>query len=141
MAPTLSGTSYENGDRILLEKLTSRFRAPKRWEIYFYYDTEGTPVAKRVVGLPGEKISIQTNEIYINGIPLPRPKQLQSLKYFGYGSLAKGREIDCGQGYFMLGDASNDSFDSRFTGLVTRGRFRGRVWCVLSPLAHAGFVK
>jgi len=141
MAPTLSGTSYQNGDRILLEKITGRFRAPKRWEIYFYYDTDGNPVAKRVVGLPGEKISIRTNEICINGTPLSRPEKLQSLNYFGYGSLANGRQVDCGQDYFMLGDSSRDSYDSRYTGLVARERFRGRVWCIVSPRAHAGFVK
>jgi signal peptidase I len=141
MAPALNGTSYENGDSILLEKITRRFRAPRRWEIYFFYDAEGNPVAKRVVGLPGEKIAIKTNEIYINGIPLPRPENLKTNQYFGYGNLANGREVDCGKGYFMLGDSSADSFDSRYTGLVTRDRFRGRAWCILQPSAHAGFVK
>src|SRR2546426_5638016 len=61
MSPTLQGTSYENGDRILLEKVSKWFRTPKRWQIYFYYDTDGNPVAKRIVGLPGEKISIKNN--------------------------------------------------------------------------------
>lgn len=141
MAPTLNGTSYENGDRILLEKVSCRFRTPKRWEIYFYYDTDGNPVAKRVVGLPGERISIRTNGVCINGAPLTRPKALQPIRYYGYGSLANGREVDCGQGYFMLGDSSSDSYDSRYTGLVTKERFRGRVWCILSPRAHAGLVR
>ena len=141
MAPTLNGTSYATGDRILVEKISGRFRAPKRWEIYFYYDTEGNPVAKIVVGLPGERISIRTNGICINGTALSRPKELQPVKYYDYGSLANGREVECGQGYFMLGDSSRDSFDSRYTGLVTKERFRGRVWCIVSPRAHAGFVK
>jgi signal peptidase I len=141
MAPALNGTAYENGDSVLLEKITGWFRAPHRWEIYFFYDSEGTAVAKRVVGLPGEKIAIKKNEIYINGVPLPRPQNLRTNKYFDYGSLANGREVDCGTGYFMLGDSSVDSLDSRYTGLVTRDRFRGRAWCILWPFAHAGFVK
>lgn len=141
MAPALNGTSYENGDSVLLEKISGRLRAPRRWEIYFFYDSEGTAVAKRVVGLPGEKIAIKSNEIFINGIPLERPRNLRGNKYFGYGSLAGGREVDCGNGYFMLGDASADSYDSRYTGLVTRDRFRGRAWLILSPFAHAGFVR
>src|SRR5690348_1968440 len=87
MAPALNGTSYENGDSVLLEKSSSRLRAPRRWEIYFFYDSEGNAVAKRVVGLPGEKIAIRTNEIFINGIPIQRPKNLLHNKYFGYGSL------------------------------------------------------
>jgi len=141
MAPTLSGTSYQNGDRILLEKITGRLRAPKRWEIYFYYDNDGNPVAKRIVGLPGEEISITNNQLCINGTPLARPKELQFINYFGYGSLASGRKVNCGQGYFTLGDASVDSYDSRYTGVVTRERFRGRVLCIVSPRAHRCFVK
>ena len=141
MAPALNGTSYENGDSVLLEKISLQLRAPRRWEIYFYYDSEGNAVAKRVVGLPGEKISIRTNEIFINGRPIQRPKNLPKNKYFAYGTLAGGREVDCGNGYFMLGDASADSFDSRYTGLVTRDRFRGRAWLIFAPFAHAGFVR
>jgi signal peptidase I len=141
MAPTLQGTSYENGDRILLEKVSGYFRAPRRWEIYFYYNSEGTPVAKRVVGLPGERISIRKNRIYINGTELEPPGQLREIKYYDYGELANGREVDCGHAYFMLGDASADSFDSRFTGLVMKNQFRGRAWLIAWPRAHFGFVR
>ena len=58
MAPALKGTSLETGDGLLVEKVTGRFRSPRRWEIYFFYDSEGNPVAKRIVGLPGEKLSL-----------------------------------------------------------------------------------
>ena len=51
MAPGLQGTSYDNGDRILVERVSKHWRKPKRWEIYFMYDAEGTAVAKRIVGL------------------------------------------------------------------------------------------
>ena len=141
MAPALSGTAYENGDSVLLEKVTGRFRAPRRWEIHSYYDTEGNRVAKRVVGLPGERIAIKNNVIFINGSPLERPKYLQTNRYFGFGTLAGNREVNCGKGYFMLGDSSADSFDSRYTGIVTGDRFRGRAWCILWPPARAGFVR
>src|SRR5690242_19966272 len=67
MKPALQGTSYENGDRILVEKVTKHWRSPKRWEVYFMYDAEGTPVAKRIVGLPGEKVSVKDNQVRING--------------------------------------------------------------------------
>ena len=141
MSPTLQGTTYENGDRILLEKVSGWFRAPRRWEIYHFYDAEGNPVAKRLVGLPGEKIAIRTNVIYINGRPIDRPSALQGIQYFGYGTLAHGREVDCAGGYFALGDSSVDSFDSRFTGLVAPQRLRGRVWCVVWPFSRIQWVK
>src|SRR5690349_10620599 len=71
MAPTLLGTNYESGDRILVEKVTGWVRSPCRWEIYFFYEPDGTPVMKRVAGLPGEKISIKDNRVFINGVAVP----------------------------------------------------------------------
>ena len=140
MAPTLLGTAYENGDRILLEKVSGWFRSPKRWEVYYYYDDEGNAVTKRIVGLPGEKISIKDRNVLINGVPLERPQGSSPIHYYAYGNLAKGQEVDCGRGYFMLGDASIDSMDSRYTGPVAGDRFRGRAWCILSPGGRRGFV-
>jgi hypothetical protein len=66
---------------------------------------------------------------------------LEPVRYYPYGSLAKGAEVDCGKDYFMLGDDSIDSLDSPYTGLVSKANFRGRVWFIISPRAHAGFVK
>ncbi len=141
MSPTLRGNSVEDGDRILVEKVTGWFRQPKRWEIYWFYNAEGIPVAKRIVGLPGEKISIRENNVCINGNEIQRPASLTFLKYYPFGSLSAGREISCGDGYFVLGDDSRDSFDSRFEGPVRRERFRGRAWCILGPAARVGFVR
>lgn len=141
MTPALQGTSYENGDRILLEKVTGAIRAPQRWEIFFYYDEEGTPVAKRVVGMPGERISISNRLVHINGVPLERPKEIGPARYYAYGRLAGGREVACDDGYFMLGDSSIDSLDSRYTGVVTRDRFRGRAWLIVAPPARRGWVR
>lgn len=140
MAPALQGTSYSNGDRILVEKVTGCFRAPKRWEIYFLYDAEGTPVAKRIVGLPGEKVSIKGTSVYINGAETRPPQRLQSLKYYPLGNLARDHEVECGNDYFVLGDDSQDSYDSRYLGPVTSGQLRGRAWCILWPPSRVGFV-
>jgi signal peptidase I len=140
MAPTLQGTSYQNGDRILVEKVTKNLRKPKRWEIYFLYDAEGTPVAKRIVGLPGEKVSVKNNKICINGTPVEPPQALQTLKYYAMGNLSRGREVECGSGFFVLGDDSKDSYDSRYLGPVSATQLRGRVWCIVWPPSHYGFL-
>ena len=141
MSPTLQGTSYENGDRILVEKITRRFRAPRRWEIYSFYDPDGILVSKRIVGLPGERVSIRNHQICIKGEPIQRPKYLGFLKYYDYGNLQNHREVDCGKGYFVMGDDSIDSQDSRYIGPVMGETFRGRVWCILWPSSRAGFVR
>ena len=45
--------------------------------------------------------------------------------------------------YFVLGDNRNNSEDSRFAdvGLVDEDVIEGKVWYVLSPTSHRGFVK
>ena len=140
MSPGLQGESYATGDRVLMEKITPWLRSPRRWEIYFFYNSEGTAVAKRIVGLPGEKISIKDNKIFINGTEAQPPDGFTLPKYYGYGRLANGKEADCGTGYFTLGDDSSDSYDSRYLGLVARKDFRGRAWLILWPFNHLGFV-
>ena len=141
MAPALQGTNAVSGDRILLEKVSGWMRKPKRWEIYAYDDDESNPVMKRVVGLPGERIAIKHGKVYINGRPIDRPAGLPPVRYYPYGNLTTGKEVDCGNGYFMMGDASNDSFDSRFTGVVDCDRFRGRACWILGPAPHRGQVR
>ena len=48
-----------------------------------------------------------------------------------------------GTEYFVLGDNRNNSEDSRFAdvGLVSSDMIEGKVWFVLSPAAHRGFLK
>ena len=55
MSPALRGEDAATGDCVVFEKLTRRFRAPRRWEIHRFYTPEGVLVAKRIIGLPGEK--------------------------------------------------------------------------------------
>jgi len=141
MAPTLRGTSYKNGDRILIEKVSAWFRRPRRWEIYFYYNADGMPVAKRIVGLPGEIVSLKDKKIYIDGKLSDPPDDLKNLTYYAFGNLSAGREVNCEQGYYVLGDDSRDSYDSRFLGPVSRQEFRGRAWCVVWPISRFGMVR
>ncbi len=47
MAPTLRGTAVANGDRVLTEKVTCRFRMPRRWE-GIAYTTDATAVVRPI---------------------------------------------------------------------------------------------
>jgi len=141
MAPTLRGTSYKNGDRILVEKVSGWFRPPRRWKISFNYNEDGIPAAKRIVGLPGEIVSLRDKKIYINGKQSNPPAGLKNLTYYAFGNLGAGREVSCEQGYYLLGDDSRDSYDSRFSGPVPKQEFRGRAWCVVWPISRFGMVR
>jgi signal peptidase I len=140
MSPALQGNDYETGDRVLAERITGWFHSPRRWEIYCFYEPDGTFVAKRVVALPGERISIKGTRVLVNGSEIARPVYLSAIKYYGVGQLSNGREVDCGPDYYMLGDDSRDSYDSRYIGPVPGSKFQGRVRFVLRPWARFGSV-
>ena len=141
MSPTLLGTSYKDGDRVLTERISYWFRKPRRWEVITIRYPDGRQVMKRVVGLPGEKIQmLREGKILINGSAVEPPAQLDFLSYFPFGNLIAQKTVDCGEGYFVLGDYSRDSDDSRFNGPVPPEEIIGRAWVILGPAGRRGFV-
>lgn len=142
MAPTLQGESLLNGDMVLAEKVSYWFRKPRRWEVVMFRDDDGMLVMKRVVGLPGETIAIRDWDkgVLINGAPVAQPRSLETIKYLAYGNLTGGKAVACSDGYFIMGDDSKDSQDSRFTGPLKPQRIRARAWLLVRPLSRFGFV-
>jgi signal peptidase I len=57
------------GDRVLLDRLAYRWRLPRRWDLVAFRaaDADDYFEVKRVVGLPGETVSIRYGDIYIDG--------------------------------------------------------------------------
>jgi len=133
MAPTLCGTSADDGDYVLAEKLSYRFRDPRRWELVMFRDPCGTQVMKRVVGFPGERISCRDGRVVINGRVLEPPRSLPDLRYVPVARLSAQRETLIEGGYFVLGDNVFDSDDSRFEAPVPRAQICGRPWLIVWP--------
>jgi signal peptidase I len=142
MAPTLYGASRREGDLVLSEKVSLAFRTPRRWEVIAFYDPYENLIIKRVVGLPGEKIQLLDNgDLIVDGEPEPRPKSLAGIEYKRYGTLTSGQIAECGDGYFVLGDDSRDSDDSRYNGPVPPDDIVARPLLILSPANRRGWVQ
>jgi signal peptidase I len=142
MSPTLRGDAEHAipGDWILTERITFWFRKPHRWEVVRFWSVDGSWVMKRVGGLPGETVSVQDTWLDINGKPLPRPPELRTLTYYPYGNCRGGAQVPCGDGYFVLGDYSKDSQDSRYEGPLDPSRIDGRAWLRVWPPSRFGWV-
>ncbi len=66
------------GSRILVNKFVYRFRRPRRWELaVFDFPYGDKNYIKRIIGLPGEKISIREGNIYVNGEIARKPRAIQ----------------------------------------------------------------
>lgn len=141
MAPTLRGENWQTGDLVLTERVSYWLRQPRRWEVITFRTPEGVQVMKRVVGLPGEHVQMHSGgQIVIDGEPIEVPAELDFLHYFPFGNLVVDHTADCKEGYYVLGDFSRDSDDSRFNGPVWPEQLVGRAWLIVAPGEHRGFV-
>lgn len=133
--------TFLEGDRVLVTKFTYGVRnpfnnsvwveigRPERWDVvvFIYPEDPDKDFVKRVVGLPGETVSMVNGELYINGVKTPDPHA----KY-DYDSGYAGRSFPPvtvkPNHYFMMGDNRDHSSDSRFWGTVDASLLRGKAW-------------
>ena len=142
MSPTLQGHDWQSGDWVLTEKISFWFRRPHRWEVVTFRNNDGMQVMKRVVGLPGETVQMKPDEqLVINGEPIELPEGLGFLHYCPYGNLVSGKSVACKDGYFILGDNTRDSDDSRFNGPLPPDQMIGRAWLIVATGEHRGFIR
>ncbi|HMN27941.1 MAG TPA: signal peptidase I [Caldilineaceae bacterium] len=125
MEPNLS--QYQ---RLIIDKLSYHLHPPQRNDIVVL-DLPGMNemLVKRIVGLPGETISLQEGRVYVNGEPLAEPFP-HDLGYQDMPPVVLG-PLD----YFVLGDNRGNSNDSRSFGPIMRDYIVGRVWLRYWPLS------
>ena len=122
MEPTM-----HDGDRFVLDKMSYRFRSPRRGEIValrLAHDAELS--VKRIVALPGERFQFKDSHVYVNGARLPEPYLLPSVAT-DPGVLSNHVYAIYPGSYFVLGDNRANSGDSRSFGAVAMKNIEGRV--------------
>lgn len=98
-------------DQVLLDKLTYRFRDPKRYEIIVFPGPEGGDqfFVKRVIALPGETVKITKGKVYVND----KEVKDYSKDHTTDSCELKGKFHLSSDEYFVLGDNRDNSNDSR----------------------------
>lgn len=125
------------GDMILVNKLVYRFNTPERGDIIvFKPDAEvgKDDLLKRVIGLPGEKIEVKDQKVYINDQVL-KESYLNEAPQYNYGP------IQVPEGHlFVLGDNRNLSFDSHLwpEPFLDISSVKGKAFFRYWPLKRAG---
>lgn len=129
--------NFENGDYLLIDEISYRFRAPERGEVvvFKYPKDPSTYFIKRIVGLPGERIEIKDNRLVVSSDKNPQGAVLDESYLSKSLATAGNEEFRLGlDDYLMLGDNRPFSFDSRSWGSLKKENIVGLVRLRLWPL-------
>lgn len=143
----VNGSSMENtldnGDNLIVDKISYRLGSPKRFDVvvFPYPQNPSTYFIKRVIGLPGETVQIDSSgKIYINGQVLEENFGREVISNPGLAQ----EPIKLGEDqYFVLGDNRNNSMDSRDSrvGLISGKSMVGKAFLRIWPLNKFGLVR
>src|SRR5574344_2486157 len=111
IGPSMNDTLTE-GDVLILDKISYRFRNPKRNEIVVI-SVDSKTLIKRVIGLPGETIQYKGNILYIDGTAYKEDNITEVTANFGPITLGSDE-------YFVMGDNRINSLDSRDVGAISK---------------------
>jgi signal peptidase I len=139
----VEGTSMlprlEDSDRLFVNKFVYHFSSIERGDVvvFHYPRNPEQSYIKRVIALPGDRLSIDRGQVWLNGKPLA--ERYVPEEYQDSDSMA---EIVVPEGfYFMMGDHRNISWDSRKFGPVDRSLIYGKAVFVYWPARDAGVVR
>ena len=131
--------TFHNSDYLIVDEFSYLLRDPVRGEVIIFKNPmdEKQYFIKRVIGLPGETVTVHNGETSITTgsttINLAQP-------YIGSESV-KDAYLKLGPDqYFVMGDNRAVSWDSRYWGVLTRDKIRGRAFLRLYPLNQVGYL-
>lgn len=136
-------TTLQDGDQLIVDKISFRFRDPKRFEIivFPYQYEDNVYYIKRIIGLPGETVQVKDGYVYIDGVRLESDvygKELMQSGGIAVEPITLGDDE-----YFVLGDNRNNSSDSRdpSVGVLKRKDLLGRAWVRIYPFDKMGVIR
>lgn len=139
-------TTLNNGDNLIVDKITYRFKDPQRFDIIVFPPRCEPDVfyIKRIIGMPGETIRIdEKGNIYINDELLSESYGREIISPECVGDTAWENLTLGDDEYFVMGDNRNNSKDSRYkvVGNIKRSEIVGKAWLRIWPLSDFGILK
>jgi signal peptidase I len=129
MYPTL-----QDGEYLIINNMTYLLDDPQHGDIVvFRHPRNELNLIKRVVGVPGDQVTIEEGTVWVNGEAIVEPYIADSPNYNGSWEVPSGN-------YFVLGDNRNNSSDSHSWGFLPEENLLGKALYVYWPPADWGEV-
>ncbi|MFC1703646.1 signal peptidase I [Candidatus Omnitrophota bacterium] len=142
-------TTLLEGDRIIVNKFIygvtipfteirlPKLKDPQRLDVivFVYPEDKSRDFIKRLIAFGGEAVEIKNGDIYVNGELIDDPK-IRGIHYYNRGNFGKeGKPIIVPEGsFFVLGDNSASSRDSRYWGFVPEDLLIGKAILIYWPV-------
>jgi len=136
--------NFPDGEYLLTDKVSYRFGEPERGDVVVFEAPtgQGEEFIKRIIGLPGDTVTVKTGQVYVNGILLNESYLAPSLVTNSGNFLTEGKSISVPDNSFIVfGDNRPHSSDSRAWGFIKKEDITGRAWVVYWPFSNAGLVE
>jgi signal peptidase I len=127
--------SLHDGQFVVVNRLAYHWQEPIRGDIVVFYFPQNPSrrFIKRVIGLPGDSINIQSGQVFVNGILLEEPYVAAPANFSGEWTVERGK-------VFVLGDNRNNSSDSPDWGDLPIDEIIGKAIFVYWPLDTIGLI-
>ncbi len=133
------------GDKLFVNKFIYRFEEPQRGDIvvFKYPEDPKKDFIKRLVALEGETIEIRDGSVYVNDRKLTDPETFAKFYYFNQGPYGvPGEKVTVpADHYYVLGDNSAYSRDSRWWGFVPKKNVIGKALVRWWPPTRIGSIR
>ncbi len=153
MVPTISPGEY-----ILIDKLTPRFSEYEYGDVVVFepptgsgLDTEGIPFIKRVIGLPGDTVTLENGRVFVtrpgqSAVRIEEPYVVRQPDGSVAPTIPRNGEpvnewVVPEDSYFVMGDNRPQSQDSRAFGPIHEDLILGRAWLRYFPLERVGIIE
>jgi len=133
------------GDRILVSKFIYKFKEPQRGDVIVFRSPEDQKkdFIKRLIGLPNETVEIANGTILIDDKAVEPESVIRERYYYNRGDHGvKGAPVTVPEdGYYVLGDNSISSRDSRYWGFFPKKYLLGKAFMIYWPPTRIRMIK
>jgi len=127
--------TFHSGDYLIVDQVSYHFNQPKRSDIviFRYPEDPSKFFIKRVIGVPGDTLSIDGNVITITNEANPEGAALNEPYIKSMTTSTRLTTTLAEQEYFVMGDNRDQSSDSRVWGVLNEDEIIGRAFIRLFP--------